>query len=66
MAIKTARELQLGDTIIVNLGMGKTEKIVDRVNHDPDAKTVDIVLFVSSGRRPKFVLTEDQQVEIVG
>lgn len=63
MAIKAAKELGFGDTIVVDLGIGKAERIVDRVEHDPATKTVKITLYASSGHRPRLVLPEDRQVE---
>ena len=63
MATKTAKELGWGDTILVDLGMGKAKRIVDRVVHDPATKTVKITLYSSLGRRPQLVLPENRQVK---
>jgi hypothetical protein len=53
----------MGDTILVNLGKGVSEKIVDKVAHH--GENVTVTLYSESGRRPTLELHSTQRVETV-
>lgn len=61
--VKPAKDVRLGDTIRVNLGMQMQDRIVDRVIQD--GVSVTIVLYSPNGKRPRITLTENHPVDVV-
>lgn len=60
--MKQADLIELGDQIVVNLGMGAVTKIVDKVKHDDE--WVTITLFSSSGKRPQFTVPKTRMIQL--
>lgn len=58
---KRASEILLGDMILVDLGMGKVEKIVDNVRQK--GEIVEIVLYSTFGKRPKLTVNSNSLIE---
>ncbi len=60
-----AKDLETGNTVLVNLGRGSSPRIIDSVTPCPETKSVEIVLYAESGRRPRIVLSETQTMELI-
>ena len=55
-----AESVSMGDEILVDLGMGKIFRIVDKIAHDNEEVT--ITLYSPFGRRPKLTINKSAPI----